>query len=634
VRPANAPPPNAAPFLIAGIVVVALYFGRELFVPLALAILLSFIIAPLALVLRRWGAGRVVSVLLAILVAVTVLAALGTMVTRQVTRMASELPRYEYTIRDKVQRLQAAFTRTGVVESASSVIKGVSKELEKPPEDEKAARERTLAPQEEEKPKPMPVEVHQPPPTAVENLRNIAGPLLKPVAIAGIVLVFVIFILLQREDLRDRIIRLFGTRDLQRTTAALDDAAYRLSRYFLTQLLLNAAFGCVIGVGLFFIGVPNAILWGIVAALMRFVPYIGGFIAAGGPALLAIAVDPGWSMAVWTLALFAISEPFMGQVVEPWVYGHRTGVSSLAIIVAATFWTLLWGPVGLLLSTPLTLCLVVLGRHVDQLQFLDVLLGDKPALAPEQTFYQRLLAADPIEIVDQAEACLEAKSLLAYYDDVAIRGLALAQTDLRNGLLATESQGRILSTISEVIEDLADRPDELPQKAQSASTLGKPGTASQDDVQSPLPPVLEQKDLRSDWTGDTAVLCVAGTNALDEAAAGIFAQLLKKHGIGARVAPSNEGPPGTIAEMANVRLVCLSFLDPNATNAARFQIRRLRRQIAGPAIMVGLWGQLGSAAGDQLAKSTGADSAVTSLRQGLEEVIAMAARDRVPRAAE
>jgi hypothetical protein len=386
----------------------------------------------------------------------------------------------------------------------------------------------------------------------------------------------------------------------------------------------------VIAVGLFFIGVPNAILWGIVAALMRFVPYIGGFIAAGGPALLALAVDPGWTMALSTVLLFAIAEPFMGQVVEPWVYGHSTGVSSLAIIIAATFWTLLWGPIGLLLSTPLTVCLVVLGRHVEQLQFLDVLLGDKPALAPEQTFYQRLLAADPIEIVDQAEACLETKPLLAYYDEVAIRGLALAQQDLRAGLLDAESQGRILRTISEVIEDLAERPDEAPAKPQSPPDLGKSRGNAPDEAP-PLPPVLAAGELRPEWQSEAAVLCVAGSNALDETAAAIFAQLLRKHGIGAHVAP-----PGSTDDLdaTATRLICLAFLDPNATNAARFLVRRLRRQISEPKIMTGLWGKPDGAAADQLARATGADIAVTSLRQGLEQIIAMAARDRVPRAAE
>lgn len=623
MRPANAPPPSAAPFMIGAIVVAALYFGQDLFVPLALAILLSFILAPVVVVLRRWRVGRVVSVILAVLLAVAILATLGTIVTRQVTRLAGELPRYEFTIRDKVQRLQAALSGPGVVENASAVLKGVSKELEKPAEEEKAkaAEERAIS-AEPERPKPMPVEVHQPPPSAIDNLRNLVGPLLRPLTIAGIVLVFVVFILLQREDLRDRIIRLFGTRDLQRSTAALNDAAYRLSRYFLTQLGLNTAFGVMIGLGLFAIGVPNAILWGVVAALMRFVPYIGGFIAAGGPALLAVAVDPGWSMALWTLALFAIAEPFMGQVIEPWVYGHSTGVSSLAIIVAATFWTLLWGPVGLLLSTPLTVCLVVLGRHVEQLQFLDVLLGDKPALAPEQTFYQRLLASDPIEIADQAEACLQTKSLLAYYDDVAIKGLALAQKDIKDGLLDPEAQRCIIQTIDDVIEDLGEHPDETPEPAGDASPDEEP-------ERRPTPPVLQPEDLKPGWDSETAVVCMGGANALDSAGAAILAQLLRKHGIGASAVPWAEGaPPAEGAALRETRLVCLSFLEPAAANAARFQIRRMRRRIGDTPILVAFWG--GYDADDRhLAKQLGASHVVASAEEALAAVIA-AARRRDP----
>jgi predicted PurR-regulated permease PerM len=603
VRPATAPPPSAAPFVIAAIVVAALYFGHELFVPLALAILLSFILAPVVVVLRRWRVGRVLSVVLAVLLAVAIFTTLGAILTRQVTRFAAELPRYEYTIRDKVQRLQATLSRTGVVENASTVLKGVSKELEKPQEENKPKNEPDFAARpDQEAPKPMPVEVHQPPPTAIQSLQNLVGPLLRPLTVAGIVLVFVVFILLQREDLRDRTIRLFGTRDLQRSTAALNDAAYRLSRYFLTQLALNTAFGTVIALGLFAIGVPNAILWGMVAALMRFVPYIGGFIAAGGPALLAIAVDPGWSMALSTLALFIVAEPFMGQVVEPWVYGHSTGVSSLAIIVAATFWTLLWGPVGLLLSTPLTVCLVVLGRHVEQLQFLDVLLGDTPALAPEQTFYQRLLAADPIEIADQADAYLETKSLIEYYDGVALKGLSLAQKDVSNGLLDAEACERIVQTMMEVIDDLDEHPGQRESELTVAGDALKPG-----------------------WSSGTPVLCMAGVNALDGAAASVLAQMLQKHGIPTRTVPWKErGPfPVDAADMRDARLVCLSFLDPSAENAARFLVRRLRRRGAKPEILVVLWGRADSANG-HLARDIGADGVAGSLRQAIAAVHAAA----------
>ena len=223
------------------------------------------------------------------------------------------------------------------------------------------------------------MEVLQPDPGALQSLQSLISPLLHPLATTGIIIIFVIFILLQREDLRNRLIRLAGSHDLQRTTAALDDAASRLSRLFLIQLLVNGSFGVVIGIGLWLIGIPSAILWGILAGVLRFVPYIGAFIAAAFPLALAVAVDPTWSMLLWTVALFVVVEPIVGHVIEPMVYGHSTGLSPVAVVASATFWTALWGPIGLVLATPLTVCLVVLGRHVERLEFLDVMFGDRPA---------------------------------------------------------------------------------------------------------------------------------------------------------------------------------------------------------------------------------------------------------------
>ena len=262
--------------------------------------------------------------------------------------------------------------------------------------------------------------MRQPDPGALESLKALISPLLHPLATTGIIVIFVIFILLQREDLRNRLIRLAGSHDLQRTTAALDDAANRLSRLFLIQLLLNGTFGVIIGTGLWLIGVPSAILWGILAAVLRFVPYIGAAIAAAFPLALAVAVDPTWSMLLWTLALFLIVEPIVGHVIEPMVYGHSTGLSPVAVVASATFWTALWGPIGLVLATPLTVCLVVLGRHVERLEFLDVMFGDRPALSPPEIFYQRMLAGDPTEASDKAEEFLKERSLAPYYDEVAL----------------------------------------------------------------------------------------------------------------------------------------------------------------------------------------------------------------------
>ncbi|MFC6746133.1 AI-2E family transporter [Methylobacterium persicinum] len=268
-----------------------------------------------------------------------------------------------------------------------------------------------------------------------------------------------LFVLMQREDLRDRLIRLAGSRDLHRTTVAMDDAARRLSRYFVAQVALNTAFGVVVGVGLYFIGVPNPVLCGIVSALMRFVPYLGAFVSALLPMMLAASVDPGWNMTIATAILFLILEPITGQVIEPIFYGQSTGLSPTAVLVSALFWTWLWGPVGLLLSTPLTACLVVLGRHVEHLEFLDVLFGDRPALTPVQNFYQRILAGDSEEVLGHADLILQHCSLSSYYEDVVMKALELAARDAARGVLTPGQKGAMRSTLSELIEDLADRTD-------------------------------------------------------------------------------------------------------------------------------------------------------------------------------
>ena len=265
-----------------------------------------------------------------------------------------------------------------------------------------------------------------------------------------------IFILLQREDLRDRAIRLLGASDMQRTTSAMNDAAERLSKYFLRQVLINSAYGVFIALGLWLIGVPSPIVWGILAMLMRFVPYVGSFIAAALPLLLAAVVEPGWTTFLLTAALYLISETLMGQVVEPLVFGHGTGVSPIAVIISTVFWTWLWGPLGLLLAMPLTVCLVVLGRHVEGLNFFEVLLGDKPALTPQQSFFQRALTGDSAEATYQAELALKDEPLANYLDDVALKGLQLAERDFERGALDEENLKRINITVKEIMDDLAD----------------------------------------------------------------------------------------------------------------------------------------------------------------------------------
>ncbi len=416
--------------LIAAFIIAGLYFGRAVFQPLAMATLLSLILTPVILRLRAWGLGRVLSVLLTVLVALSALGALGYNMSVQIADLADDLPRYEANLRQKARALQGADLSAGALNEASGTLERLQKEI--------TTLEQLSHSQRESPPveKPLLVEVRTPEPGILESYRSLVEPLISPLATTGLVIMFLIFILLQREDLRDRVLRLAGTRDLQRTTTAMNDAAVRLSHFFLLQTTVNASFGLLVGVGLWIIGVPSPVLWGILAALMRFVPYIGSVIAAAFPIALAAAVDPGWTMALSTAALFLVMEPLVGQVVEPMLYGHSTGLSPAAVVIATLFWTLLWGPVGLLLAMPMTLCLVVLGKHIEALSFMYVALGDEPALAPAEGFYQRMLVGDATEAAEQAEEQLKTKALSTYYDAVPMAALALAQADAAEGKLS------------------------------------------------------------------------------------------------------------------------------------------------------------------------------------------------------
>ncbi len=312
--------------ILAFIIITTLYFGREIFVPIALAILLSFVLAPLVGVLQRIRMPRGLAVVSVVIIAFAMIFAMGSLLATQLTQLAGDLPRYQSTISEKIQSFRETTAGRGTLERASGMLKDLSKELEKPM-DAGTGTGSILSPKAPAPLTPVPVEVRQPDPSALESLQSLISPLLHPLATTGIIIIFVIFILLQREDLRNRLIRLAGSHDLQRTTAALDDAAGRLSRLFLIQLLLNGTFGVVIGIGLWLIGIPSATLWGILAAVLRFVPYIGAAIAAAFPLALAVAVDPSWSMLLWTIALFLVVEPSVGHVIEPMVYGHSTGLS-------------------------------------------------------------------------------------------------------------------------------------------------------------------------------------------------------------------------------------------------------------------------------------------------------------------
>lgn len=631
IQPPGVPGLSGLLTLAVGVVVLAaLYVGREVFLPVVLAILLAFVLAPFVDVMRRWHLGRVPSVIVAVLVAVGILVSLGSIIGLQVAGLASDLPRYQTTIETKVGSL-----REGALGKIPGLLRDFGRRFDKavaeqPEEQATPASPGAATPPAPEEPKPMPVEVHEPDPTPIQVARNVLLPLVEPLATMGIVFVVLVFILMQREDLRDRMIRLFGSSDLHRTTAAMDDAARRLSRYFLTQLALNAFFGLVAGIGLWLIGVPSPALWGVFAALMRFVPYIGSFLAAAPPVLLAAAVDPGWSMAIMAAALFVLGEPLMGQVVEPIVYGQSTGLSPFAVVISAIFWTWIWGPVGLIIATPLTLCLVVLGRHVERLEFLDVLLGDRPALTPAENLYQRMLAGDPDEALESAELLLKERSLTSYYDEVALKGLQLAANDATRGVLTHRQLDQVRGVIRALVQDLGSHDDvEPPPHVTKDDPIASP-TSEKPAIKEPaIVGEMPHKELVSDaWRDNGAVMCIAGRGPLDEAASEMLAQLLNKHGLGSRLIPHEAVSRSSIynLDMSGVQMICISYLEISGTPAhLRYLLRRLRKQAPQAPILVGLWPAEDAVLKSETMRMTlGADYYVSSMRDAVVQCLKIA----------
>ncbi len=582
--------------IIVAAIVLALYFARDVLVPIAIAVLLSFVLAPVTGALRRLHIGRVGSVLLAVALAFAILVSLGTIIGRQVAQLGEDLPQYQIVIAKKLQAVKSSALSAKFVEKAEDALHGLDNTLTKPPAPRPALQEPAAAPSSDG-PHLVQVEVHEPAPGPVEILRSIVSALLPPLATTGVVIIFVVFILLQRSDLRDRFISLIGSHDLHRTTKALDDAAFRLSRYFLALTGINAAFGLTIGIGLAFIGVPNPALWGIVGGVLRFVPYIGAFVAAALPLALAAAVDPGWTMVAETALLFVVVEGVVGQVVEPRLFGHTTGMSPLAIIVAAAFWTLIWGAPGLLLSTPITACLVVLGRHVESLNFIELMLGDKPPLSPVQSFYQRILASDPDEVAFQAEALLATMPLSQYYEEVAMPALALAQFDVTRGVLDKTRQSEVCDSVERVVADLADHVDvQDPERADAPA-------AEEEDV--------DKTEASESNAQAERILCIAGRSPLDRAGGAILVQLLERQHLPARLADPDALASGLFAlNPSGVAAICVFYLDQRSLAAVRYSIRRLRKKFPHVPIVACLWGGADLAS---MAEAARADATVGSL---------------------
>jgi predicted PurR-regulated permease PerM len=579
-RPSNRVYPPGIPGLLgltstitAVVVVCGLYFGREVLIPITLAVLLSFLLAPLVGVLRRLHFGQLPSIFVAVLAALVTLLGIGTLIAAQVAQLAGSLPQYQAAIELKIETVQEKTVgrADALLTRAAGALARITPEHPPNPPHEAGRMSKPSAST------PMPVEVHEPMPSPLQLAQKVFSPVVGPIETMFIVLVVTIFILMQREDLRDRLIRLFGARDLHRTTTAINDAANRLSRYFVAQLGVNVGAGSLIAVGLAIIGVPGALLFGVLTALLRFVPYIGTWIAAVLAVILAAAIQPQWSMAVATIALFLVVDVVAGQVVEPLLYGHSSGLSPLAVVVAAIFWSWLWGPVGLVLSTPLTLCLVTLGRYAERLKFLTVLLGDQPALTPAQNFYQRLLADDPHEAIVQADRLLKEMPLIHYYDDVAREGLRLARNDALRGVFAPDQLSRMNETLLDIVENLEQAPASPPQPRPDGEPDARERAAEQ----------------QAEWLPGMRAVCIAGRGAFDEVATAIAVQLLGRRGLPVSAAHYAQFRKGSIDSVSieGAPILCVVTLDASeAPPYLRNLVRRIRERAPSASLVVGIGG--------------------------------------------
>ena len=612
VRPPEAPagvPAAAAPELrtlvaiaMSAIVVATLYIAQDVLIPITLAVMLSFVLAPLVDVLRRIGLWRAAAVALSVLVALGAIALIGTLLGSQAATLAADVPHYVEAVKGKVERIQAqATTRVASITRLIGGAQPATAAVVLPPVRPRGGKtDATAVPGAGTAQQPLVVALAPPESSVLAVARAVIEPVLRPLETTVLVFIVAIFILMQREDLRDRFIRLVGATDLHRTTIAIDDVGHRLSRYFVSQLSVNACFGVVIGVGLWLIGVPSAALWGVLAGLLRFVPYVGPLLAAVAPLALAAAVDPGWWTTIYVALLFVIIEPLTGYVVEPLLYGHSTGLSPVSVIVAAVFWTWLWGPVGLILSTPLTLCLVVLGRHVKSLEFFDVMLGDRPALSEVNRFYQRTLANDPDEALAQAEKMLADRSLVDYYDSVVLPGLKLAAADETDGTISRQRASEMTRSILAVISDLDEHVDAGDTAASTEQRT--PGTA----------------------TG--LVACVAGRGAFDHVVSAMLAQLLAQRGIGARRIPHSSVARETIAhlDLSPFKVIAVCSLElGGAPTHLRYLFRRLRHRAPGATLIAGLWpGDDAMLNEPRTQKALGGDRYVASLREAIDASLA------------
>ncbi len=600
-RPQSSPDPGLMTLAISVVSVVALSLAKDVLLPITLALILSFLLAPVVGLLGRMRVPRIPAVLLAVTFGLSVILLIGALIGVQIAGMSADIPRYAAAFERKVEGVRL-YGNTELARLAQVFGRG-SERGDNPPGNGR----------DERRPSHVPASANSSSDEADPFViaRRILQPTLNPVADTLIIVIISVFMLAQRRDLRDRITWLFGAGDLRKTTLAMDEAGRLLGHYFLAQFAINTTFGIVITTGLYLIGVPSPALWGVVAALLRFIPYVGSLMGFALPMAVAFAVSPGWTMMAWIAGLFAAAEGLTGQVLEPMTYGRSAGLSPTAVVVAAIFWTWIWGPVGLILSTPLTLCLVVVGRYVERFRFLEVLLGDRPALSPSQSFYQRVLADTLDDVQEQADALLKTLSLTEYYDQVAIEGLRLASADIECGAIARPQIERIVRNVQALVGKFALHVDVPTKPSFANSNLYQPVVSHR------MPNKSEEPEL----VDAPPIVCLSGGGCLDEAATLILAQLLLRRGLRVSVVAYDAASREAIGSLKpdGVKAVCLTSLEiAGSSSRLHYLNRRVRNRWPEAKIVVGLWTRDDEILTDERMKAVvGADFYATSLKDVL-----------------
>ncbi len=566
------------------LVVAALYFARAILIPIVLAVLLTFVLSPVVGALQRKGLGRIPSVLGVVFLAFCLLGAVGLGVAAQLKNLATELPQRKHQIEEKIERIREAGRGSRFFDVYDTVM-----DLSRQIQGTKAAPAGALGTE------PIPVRIE---PSPFPLVQSLAGPAIEVLLTAGMTLVLLMFMLIQREDLRNRVIRLWGNTSITNVTKAVDDAFRRISRFLLVQLAINAAFGTVLAIGLFLLGVPYPIFWGVLAGTLRYIPYIGIWIGALLPIVLSIAVQPGWTQPLLVLGLFLFLELITFNVLEPWLFGQTIGVSATALLIAAAFWAWLWGPIGLVISTPLTACLAVLGRYVRNLECFSILLGDEPVLEPHVLYYQRLLARDPDEAIDLIEEFVQTHSAEEVYDRVLVPALVLARENRERGDSTAEEQQFILEVTRELLEELLTRQDKSGAEVASAPDL-------------------------SAESGILVLGCPA-RDETDELALAMFGQLIEPSKCRFKVISHNKLTAEVISQVQQeqAKAICIAFVPPKGLAHTRYLCKRLRAQFQDLKILVGCWGlESNFERTRERLVAAGADKVGSSLLETREQII-------------